>query len=147
MIPIHSKVVSCVLLSQIEGEIKILLMKRVKGDFWCHVAGKIEENETATEAICREIYEETQIEAKNLFSADYLEQFYEPKLNIIEIIPAFVLFCMPNQEVLLNHEHTEYKWCGLSEAQALATFSNQRNLYNFVWESFVVQQPEKIIGN
>ena len=46
MIPIRSVVVSAVLLSKIESEIKLLLMKRVKGDYWCHVAGKVEENET-----------------------------------------------------------------------------------------------------
>lgn len=33
MIPIRSIVVSAVLLSEIEGELKILLMKRVKGNF------------------------------------------------------------------------------------------------------------------
>ena len=44
MIPIRSVVVSAVLLSKIESEIKLLLMKRVKGDYWCHVAGKVEES-------------------------------------------------------------------------------------------------------
>ncbi len=59
MIPIRSVVVSAVLLSKIESEIKLLLMKRIKGDYWCHVAGKVEENETASQAILREIKEET----------------------------------------------------------------------------------------
>ena len=57
MIPIRSVVVSAVLLSKIESEIKLLLMKRIKGDYWCHVAGKVEENETASQAILREIKE------------------------------------------------------------------------------------------
>ena len=59
MIPIRSVVVSAVLLSKIESEIKLLLMKRVKDDYWCHVAGKVEEKETASQAILREIKEET----------------------------------------------------------------------------------------
>ncbi len=41
---IRSVVVSAVLLSKIESEIKLLLMKRVKGDYWCHVAGKVEDS-------------------------------------------------------------------------------------------------------
>ena len=61
MIPIRSVVVSSVLLSKIEGEFKILLMKRVKGGFWCHVAGKVELDETASQAILREIREETNV--------------------------------------------------------------------------------------
>ena len=75
MIPIRSVVVSAVLLSKIAGEIKLLLMKRVKGDCWCHVAGKVEENETASQAILREIKEETAIQPQRLLSADYIEQF------------------------------------------------------------------------
>ncbi|TCB35733.1 NUDIX domain-containing protein [Acinetobacter sp. ANC 4910] len=145
MIPIRSIVVSAVLLSEIEGELKILLMKRVKGNFWCHIAGKVEEGETASQAILREIQEETEIQVQRLFSADYLEQFYEPSLNVIEMIPAFVGFCTENQAVLLNHEHTEYRWCSLSEAKTLAVFSNQRRLYDFVWDNFAVQSPLELL--
>lgn len=145
MIPIRSIVVSAVLLSEIEGELKILLMKRVKGNFWCHVAGKVEDGETASQAILREIKEETAIQVKHLFSADYLEQFYEPSLNVIEVIPAFVGFCQPEQVVCLNHEHTAYQWCSLSEAKTLAVFSNQRRLYDFVWDNFAVQSPLELL--
>jgi dihydroneopterin triphosphate diphosphatase len=145
MIPIRSIIVSCVLLCKIEGEFKLLLMKRVKGDFWCHVAGKIQAGETAIQAICREISEETQIQVEHLFSADYLEQFYEAQLNVIEMIPAFVGYCMPDQNVILNHEHTAYQWCNLDEAQKLAVFTNQRKLYDFVWENFVVNSPSQLL--
>ena len=145
MIPIRSVIVSAVLLAEIEGEIKMLMMKRVKGNFWCHIAGKIEADETGSQAILREIKEETGIQPQQLFSADYLEQFYEPSLNVIEIIPAFVAFCATNQTVILNDEHREYRWCSVSEAKVLAPFSNQRKLYDFVWENFVLQQAEAML--
>jgi dATP pyrophosphohydrolase len=54
MIPLNTSIVSGVALSKIDGEVKILLMKRVKGGFWCHVAGSIEEDETGIDAIIRE---------------------------------------------------------------------------------------------
>ena len=54
-------------------------------------------------------------------------------------------FCEQNQIVVLNDEHTEYWWCGLSEAKALAPFSNQRKLYDFVWKNFVLQKPEAML--
>jgi len=145
MIPIRSVVVSAVLLSEIDGEVKMLLMKRVKGNFWCHVAGKVELNETASQAILREIYEETKIKPQQLFSADYLEQFYEASLNVIEMIPAFVALCNQDQLVILNDEHREYQWCSLSEAKALVVFSNQRKLYDTIWENFVLQRPEVLL--
>ncbi len=111
MIPLSSSVVSGVALSKIDGEIKMLLMKRVKGGFWCHVAGSIEQGETGIDAIVREFKEETQIDVLNLYNAQYLEQFYEASVNVIQLIPVFVVMCPPEQEVVLNEEHTEYKWC------------------------------------
>ena len=145
MIPIRSIAVSAVLLSEIDSELKILLMKRVKGGCWCHVDGKVEVDETASQAILREICEETSIQVQQLFSADYLEQFYESSQNVIEIIPAFVGFCEKNQTVVLNNEHTDYKWCSLSEAKVLAAYLNQKKLYDFVWENFVLKQPEALL--
>ena len=140
MIPLNSSVVSGVALSKIDGEEKILLMKRVKGGFWCHVAGSIEEEETGIDAIVREFKEETQIEVSNLFNAQFLEQFYEASVNVIQLIPVFVVMCPPEQEVVLNEEHTEYKWCSLEEALELAPFPNQHAVFKHVW-SYFVEKP------
>ncbi|EPP4298252.1 NUDIX hydrolase, partial [Vibrio navarrensis] len=111
MIPINNSIVSGVALSEVNGETKMLLMKRVKGGFWCHVAGSMEEGEWPWQTIVREFQEETQIEVTELYNGQFLEQFYESYSNVIEVIPVFVVKCQANQEVVLNHEHTEFKWC------------------------------------
>lgn len=80
-----------------------------------------------------------------MFNADFLEQFYEPSLNVIEMIPAFVGYCEPNQLVVLNGEHTEYQWCTLAEAKELSVYTNQRKLYDFIWANFILRQPEVIL--
>ena len=140
MIPLNSSVVSGVALSKIDGEVKMLLMKRVKGGFWCHVAGSIEEGETGIGAIIREFKEETQIEVSNLYNAQFLEQFYEASVNVIQLIPVFVVMCPPEQKVTLNEEHTEFKWCRLEEALELAPFPNQHAVFKHVW-SYFVEKP------
>ena len=61
------------------------------------------------------------------------------------MIPAFVAYCALGQNVILNHEYTDYKWCNLDEAQQLAVFANQRQLYAFVWENFVLNQPSELL--
>ena len=66
MIPLNTSIVAGVALSEIDGQTKMLLMKRVKGGYWCHVAGSIELGETGWQAIVREFEEETKIEAKEL---------------------------------------------------------------------------------
>lgn len=137
MIKVNTTVVSGVALSQIDGEMKLLLMKRVKGGFWCHVAGSIEAGETGVDAIVREFAEETQIQVTHLYNAQFLEQFYVDSANLIELIPVFAVQCPANQKVTLNDEHTEYKWCSLQEALELAPFPNQHAVYKHIWHYFV----------
>lgn len=145
MLPIRSIIVSAVLLSEIDGQLKILLMKRVKGQFWSHIAGKIEQAETASQAAVREIREETGIQVQQLYSADYLEQFYEASANVIELIPVFAAYCAKDQAVVLNDEHTEYGWFSLEEAVERAEFGGQRLLYQYLWDNFVQRQPSDLL--
>ena len=137
MIPLNTSIVAGVALSEIDGQTKMLLMKRVKGGYWCHVAGSIEADETGWQAIVREFEDETKIEAKELYNAQFLEQFYEANVNVIQLIPIFAVLCPPDQAVELNHEHTEYRWCSLEEAKALAPFPNQHAVYDHIWAYFV----------
>ncbi|WP_155487034.1 NUDIX domain-containing protein, partial [Vibrio harveyi] len=83
MIPIQATHVSGVVISEFDGIKKMLLLERVKGGYWCHVAGGVEEGETGWQTIVRELKEETQIEDVELHTADFLEQFYEAHKNRI----------------------------------------------------------------
>lgn len=145
MIPIRCKTVSGVALSTIDGETKLLVMKRVKGGFWCHVAGTVETGETGWQTIIREFGEETGIRVCELYTAHYLEQFYESVSNTVEVVPVFVVYCPPNQVVTLNDEHTEYRWCTLAEAKALVSFPGQQALYDHLWHYFVENSPSALM--
>ncbi|WP_017220859.1 NUDIX hydrolase [Moritella dasanensis] len=145
MIPIRSMAVSGVALSEIDGETKILLMKRCRGNFWCHVAGTIEADEKGWQTIIREFKEETQLEVTELYNGQYLEKFYESSLNTIEVIPVFVVYCQPNQAIIINDEHTDHKWCSLSEALELSEFPGQKLLYEYIWYNFVEIKPSKLM--
>lgn len=141
MIPICSNIVSGVAISSVGDEAKLALMKRSKEGFWCHIAGKIEAGETGWQAIVREFFEETQIVVNELYSGEYIEQFYVPNKNRIDMVPVFVVYCPPDQNIVLNHEHTEFKWCTLNEAKSLAPYPNQKALYEHIWKNFVVEKP------
>ncbi|MGI9283625.1 MAG: NUDIX hydrolase [Endozoicomonas sp.] len=145
MIPVNMSVVSGVAIAEIKGEPKILLLKRAKEGFWCHVAGKIEESETGWQAIIREFHEETGIQATQLYNAEYSEQFYEAGKNRFMIIPSFVVLCDKNQRVTLNPEHTDYRWCSLQEAIKLVPFPNQKHLYQHVWKYFLESTPSDLM--
>lgn len=95
MIPIRCNAVAGVALSDIDGQIKILLMNRVKGGFWCHVAGTVEAGETGWQTIVREFGEETGIKVTELYNGQYLEQFYDAATNSVMVVPVFVVYCPP----------------------------------------------------
>ena len=141
MFSINTSVVSGVAISEIGGEKKILLLKRATEGFWCHVAGGIESDEFAWQAIIREFFEETGIAIKEIFNAETSEQFYDASKDQYMIIPSFVVICEPDQAVKLNNEHTEFRWCSLPEALKMVPYPGQKNLYLHVWKYFIDSTP------
>jgi len=142
-IPMRSSVVSGVVLRGAGAGTRMLLLERSPDGFWCHVAGKVEEGELAWEAFLRELLEETGLAPDSLHSGEFLEQFYEPRQNLIEIIPVFVARVAPDAEVSLNEEHSAFRWCALEEAKALVPFPNQRAVYEHVWANHVEREPSE----
>lgn len=145
MFSINTSIVSGVAISTIDGEEKILLLKRAEKGFWCHVAGSIESEEFAWQAIIREFFEETAIEVIDLFSAETSEQFYDAATDQYAIIPCFVVICEPNQRIVLNDEHTDYKWCSLSQALEMVPYPGQKKLYQHVWKYFIDGTPSDLM--
>ena len=140
-IPVSTSFAALVVLAKFDDEFQMLLLKRSKEKYWCHVAGHIESGETAWQAVIRELKEETSVEASAIYSASYIDRFYDDVRNRINLVPVFVTYVERNVVVQLDHEHTDYKWCGLEEAKALVDFPNMKTLYDFIWRHFVFNQP------
>ncbi|MFC1745085.1 NUDIX pyrophosphatase [Candidatus Riflebacteria bacterium] len=145
-IPVRCFAVSAVIMVEGAEKPEVLLLKRacsyLPGE-WCHVAGCIEEGESASTAILREIVEESGLKVSRLFSADYCEQFYEPDKDGISVVPVFVAYVFPDQEVVLNEENSEYRWVSFEKAKEMVPFGGQRSLYDFVYQEFVLKTPSR----
>jgi len=95
-----------------DGEKFLLLRNNSKdpshgGDYWFTVTGEIEKNETSEDAVKREVKEETNLFVEKIFPLNwgsvYLWKNEECKeMNFLSYVN--------NEEVLLNEEHSEYKW-------------------------------------
>lgn len=140
-VPINTSFAALVVLAAFENGHKILLLKRAKEGYWCHIAGRIEKNETAWQAVVRELKEETSINAKKLYSASYIDRFYESQHNRINLVPVFIAYIDRDVFIQLNDEHTQYRWCSIEEATALVDFPNMKTLYAYVWRHFVNSRP------
>ena len=145
-VPIKCYAVSIVMLRETHGAIEVLLLRRadalLNGE-WFPIAGGIEAGETAWQAALREIKEETGLTPDRLYSADYCEQFYNADRDCVSLMPVFVGFLDTPQLVILNHEHSEYRWMTFAEADAVLPFAIQRAMLQHVFKQFIERQPSK----
>ncbi|MDX8350330.1 NUDIX domain-containing protein [Cognatiyoonia sp. IB215446] len=146
-LPIHSFSVSLVILREVAGEAEVLLLQRsatLMGE-WCQITGTIEAEETAWQAALREMREETGLTPLRFYSADICEQFYEPHRNAITLVPVFVAFVDYDVEIVLNPEHSGYKWVSLDWAEDMVAFGGQRRVLRHVKQEFVVRDPNEAL--
>jgi 8-oxo-dGTP pyrophosphatase MutT (NUDIX family) len=112
--------VEAIIFRRNSNTIEYLLLKRLpdRNGFWQPVTGGLEEGETRTEALRREIEEETGI--KNLIRVIeglYYFEFSDPNLNQEYVYGVEV---SSTEEVVLDgKEHSEYRWCGIKDALQL----------------------------
>lgn len=137
--------VSVILLREAANGHELLLMRRnhtLVGE-WCQIAGKIEAGEKAWEAALREVHEETGLSCNLLYSADICEQFYEADRDSISLLPVFVGFVDAQAQVVINEEHSEFRWVSFETALEMVTFAGQRNVLKHIRDEFVQRQPVK----
>jgi dATP pyrophosphohydrolase len=144
MIPIRTSVVCAYIFQRQKNGPRFLLLKR-KSEYmyglWAQVAGKIEAGETATQAILREIEEETGNRPMSLYSADIVESFYETTHNCIHMVPVFVAEMSPKDRVVLSDEHSEFKWVTGAEAREMVSFTQQKLSIDLIEREFVLKKP------
>lgn len=143
-IPLDTTAVAGVLLSCAGPDGKILLLKRRDEGYWCHVAGRIEAGESAVATVLREFREETGAEIESLYSADYVDTFFDARINRLRLVPVFAAY-WPDSDTdpVLDREHGEYCWCSLRKAVQLVPFPNQQRLLSHVWSHFVTRAPQR----
>lgn len=144
----RSRAVSCFVLKSEEGEMKVLIMKRVGEPLdgeWFQVAGRLEDGETAWQAALRELDEETSLKPDRFYASEVCEQFYSHEADAIMLMPVFVAYVGKAAQVVLNEEHSEFKWVNLKEAKTVLPFPGQRRILEQIWEDFVENEPTELL--
>ncbi|TKA94067.1 NUDIX domain-containing protein [Cereibacter changlensis] len=142
-IPIRCHAVSLVAVRVVNGKNEVLLLRRTRSlqGEWCQIAGAVETGETAWQAAIRELAEETGLVPITLYSGDVCEQFYEPHLDAISILPVFIATIDPTSSVQLNPEHSDYCWVSFSDADRMVPFAGQRKVLRHVEAEFMLRVP------
>jgi len=137
MADITIRVVDCYVFRQTDDGLKFLLLKRNQDKLYEHlwqgVAGKIEGDETASEAAIRELREETRLEPVRMFVADHVSRFYESHQDRINLVPVFGIE-VDSVEVKLSKEHVDYKWVDIYEALDTLVWRGQKEGIQTVYD-------------
>ena len=129
MADITIRVVDSYVFRQTDGGLRFLLLKRNKDKLYEHlwqgVAGKIEGNETASEAAIRELREETGLEPVRMFVADHVSKFYETHRDRINLVPVFGIE-VDREDVKISEEHCDFKWVDFETARDTLVWKGQK---------------------
>ncbi|HEV8539347.1 MAG TPA: NUDIX pyrophosphatase [Bacteroidota bacterium] len=111
--------------------------EKVYPNIWQFVSGSLDENERAQDAALRELHEETGLAPKGFWVVPYVNSFYDPADDCINLNPMFAAQVEPGSVLKLSHEHDEYQWCGFDDAVRRLLWHGQREGLRIVHEFIV----------
>lgn len=133
LIPIPEMTMSAggIVYSEMDKEIKIIVLRRFDGNWVLPKGHKIREDETINMTALREIQEETGLSPDNLLVehmlGSYADNGYADEHK--EVFIYLIRFTGSNYpELRPDPDHAEAKWVSISEAMRLIANTNQRSL-------------------
>jgi 8-oxo-dGTP pyrophosphatase MutT (NUDIX family) len=120
--------INCIVFKPEGGSYKFLILKRAedRGGFWQPITGGVKEGEEQISAVKRELMEETGVtKYRQLINLKYSFCFSLPHLgNLTENVYAVEVH--PETEIVLSHEHTEYRWLDFEESLVLIKYESNK---------------------
>lgn len=125
-----------------------LLLKRAATTYlpgiWQIVTGKLIPDESATEALVREIKEETGLVCDRIYNVD-ATSFYEQHKNRVAFSANFCGLVNAKIPVhICGKEHCEYGWFSYNEAVELLAFPAQKMTLAFIHENYILKTPDPV---
>jgi dihydroneopterin triphosphate diphosphatase len=115
---------------RLNARVQFLLLQRradvVMGQTWQGFHTLVEDGETAVAASQRAVRELAGLEATAIYSADYINQFYDDNRDAIVLAPVLALTVHPSAVVRLAEEFADFGWIERDEATARLPFAGQR---------------------
>lgn len=119
-------------------EVTYLILKRSDGNVWQWVSGGGENNESKVEAAKRELYEELNIDAIDIWGLKSMSSIPVYCFNeIMENYPDMLVVSEYSfgveikDDFKLSNEHNEYRWVTYQDAISLLTYDSNKTA---LWE-------------
>lgn len=128
------------------GYPEFLLLKRssnkIYANQWRMIGGKVKSGESSWKAALRELKEETGITPQKFWTLPSVNQFYEAKTDTIHFIPAFAAELPAEDEIILDDEHSAFKWVNIEGIEPYISWPEQRRLMKLAYDILTDQTFE-----
>lgn len=126
---IKEKSIGAVIFIMRNNEKKYLLLHYGAGH-WDFVKGHVEGDETEHETLIREVREETGIRDAHLLKGFREEIKYEFRRRNDTVYKKVIFYILETEtkDVVISHEHTDYKWLNYDDSMELLTFENAKKM-------------------
>ena len=119
-----------------------LLLHRAKDekiypDIWQFVSGSIDGDEKAVVAAYRELQEETGLKPKAFWVVPFVNSFYDPGWDSVNLSPLFAAQVNAADEPKLSDEHDQYGWYLFEDAVRKLVWPGQKEGMRIVHEYIV----------
>lgn len=102
--------------------------KKIYANQWRMVGGKVKEGEYYWAGALREFQEELGAKPSEFWVIPSVNTFYEADTDQVHQIPAFAAHFPSDTSVILNEEHTEYRWVRVDEIESMLAWPEQKRL-------------------
>ncbi|MFN0136038.1 MAG: NUDIX hydrolase [Phycisphaerae bacterium] len=138
---ISAHIIDCYVFRRIADRIEFLMLLRSPGraiaQTWQAVHGKIEAGETAWQAAIREMHEETGLSPLRFWQLEQVNTFYVAAQDRILMCPSFTAEVPLDAQVVLSHEHTEFRWVAAGDALREFMWPGQRTAIREIIEYII----------
>ena len=125
-----SDIVDVYVFRRLNARVQFLLLQRradvALGQTWQSFHTHILANESTLEAASRAVAELSGLRVSAVFSADYVNQFYDDTRDVLVLAPVIAVNVSPQAPVRLGDELRDCAWLDRDEATARLPFTGQR---------------------
>jgi dihydroneopterin triphosphate diphosphatase len=121
---------------------EVLLLHRSPGEpmypgIWQIITGMIEPGERALDTAIRELREETGLSAMRIWNVPFVNSFYDPRKDLVHMMPVFAAQLRASDDVRLSAEHNEFRWVSFRQAAGMVVWPGQRTGLRVVEEEIL----------
>lgn len=144
-----SDIVDVYVFRRLNGRVQFLLLQRKPevsmANTWQAFHSQIKMGDTTLQTVRDVVSEASDLEVDEVYSADYINQFYDEGRDAMVLSPVFAVTVKAQSPVRLSAEYRDAAWFDRDEATTRLPFSGQRWAVRHIDEIMSIGEAERAI--